>query len=48
VAPTTTSPAMRRKLAVAVRPEQGLGFRLAGLDVREVAPGEEAGALRRW
>ena len=32
---------MRRSLVVAVRPGDGLGFRLAGARVEEVAPGEE-------
>jgi V/A-type H+/Na+-transporting ATPase subunit F len=35
------------RLAVAVRPEDALGFRLAGVRVEPVAPGEEAGAFRR-
>jgi V/A-type H+-transporting ATPase subunit F len=34
------------RLAVAVRAGQALGFRLAGLDVREVAPGDEASAWK--
>lgn len=36
-----------RSLAVAVRPGDGLGFRLAGVAVEEVPPGGEAAALRR-
>src|SRR5512143_1462293 len=34
-------------LAVAVRPGDGLGFRLAGATVEEVPPGGEAAAFRR-
>jgi V/A-type H+-transporting ATPase subunit F len=34
-------------LAVAVRPGDALGFRLAGAAVEEVAPGDEAAAFRR-
>jgi V/A-type H+-transporting ATPase subunit F len=34
-------------LAVAVRPRDGLGFRLAGVAVEEVPPGGEAAAFRR-
>lgn len=34
-------------LAVAVRPGDGLGFRLAGVAVEEVPPGGEAAAFRR-
>jgi V/A-type H+-transporting ATPase subunit F len=34
-------------LVVAVRPEDALGFRLAGAAVEEIPPGEEARALRR-
>lgn len=34
-------------LAVLVRPGNALGFRLAGAAVEEVAPGEEAAAVRR-
>jgi len=34
-------------LAVAVRPGDGLGFRLAGAAVEEVPPGGEAAAFRR-
>ena len=34
-------------LAVAVRPGDALGFRLAGATVEEVAPGAEAAAFRR-
>lgn len=34
-------------LAVAVRPGDGLGFRLAGATVEEVAPGTEVAAFRR-
>ncbi len=41
-----TAPA--RNLVVATRPGDGLGFRLAGVPVAEVAPGEEAGRLRAW
>ncbi len=36
-----------RGLAVAVRPGDGLGFRLAGAAVEEVAPGAEAVVFRR-
>jgi V/A-type H+-transporting ATPase subunit F len=36
----------RQRLQLWVRPGDGLGFRLAGADVREVAPGGEAAALR--
>lgn len=35
------------RLVVAVRPGDALGFRLAGADVTEVRPGEEAQAFRR-
>lgn len=35
------------RLAVAVRPGDALGFRLAGAAVEAVAPGEEAAAFRR-
>jgi V/A-type H+-transporting ATPase subunit F len=31
----------RRSVAVAVRPDDALGFRLAGARVEEIAPGEE-------
>ncbi len=43
------APAARNDLhlAVAVRPGDGLGFRLAGADVEEVAPGAEGPVLRR-
>jgi V/A-type H+-transporting ATPase subunit F len=34
-------------LAIAVRPGDALGFRLAGATVEEVAPGGEAAAFRR-
>jgi V/A-type H+-transporting ATPase subunit F len=34
-------------LVVLVRPGQGLGFRLAGATVEEIAPGGEGPALRR-
>lgn len=34
-------------LAVLLRPGQGLGFRLAGATVEEIAPGGEVAALRR-
>lgn len=34
------------RVAVAVRPGDDLGFRLAGAEVREVAPGDEAAAFR--
>ena len=34
-------------LAVAVRPGDGLGFRLAGAPVEEVPPGAETAAFRR-
>jgi V/A-type H+-transporting ATPase subunit F len=34
-------------LVVLVRPGDGLGFRLAGAAVEEIAPGGEASALRR-
>jgi V/A-type H+-transporting ATPase subunit F len=34
-------------LAVLVRPGNALGFRLAGASVEEVAPGDEAAAVRR-
>ncbi len=37
----------RLSLAVAVRPGDGLGFRLAGATVEEVPPGGEAAAFRR-
>ncbi len=33
------------RLAVAVRPGHGLGFRLSGAPVEEIAPGEEGRAL---
>ncbi|HEX9051817.1 MAG TPA: V-type ATP synthase subunit F [Anaeromyxobacter sp.] len=39
--------AARLSLAVAVRPGDGLGFRLAGATVEEVPPGGEAAAFRR-
>ncbi len=35
-----------RTLLVMVRPGDALGFRLAGVEVQEVAPGEEEAALR--
>ncbi|GAO04355.1 V-type ATP synthase subunit F [Anaeromyxobacter sp. PSR-1] len=35
------------RLAVAVRPADALGFRLAGAPVEAVGPGEEAAAFRR-
>jgi V/A-type H+-transporting ATPase subunit F len=35
------------RLVVAVRPGDGLGFRLAGAEVEEVRPGDEAQAFRR-
>lgn len=35
------------RLAVAVRPGDALGFRLAGAQVEAVAPGEEAAVFRR-
>lgn len=35
-----------RALRLVVRPGDGQGFRLAGVAVAEVAPGEETGALR--
>ncbi len=41
-----TAPA--RNLLVATRPGDGLGFRLAGVPVAEVASGEEAARLRAW
>jgi V/A-type H+-transporting ATPase subunit F len=34
-------------MVVLVRPGQGLGFRLAGAAVEEIAPGGEAAAVRR-
>jgi V/A-type H+-transporting ATPase subunit F len=34
------------RLLLAVRPGDALGFRLAGAEVHEVAPGEEAAALK--
>ena len=34
------------RVAVAVRPGDDLGFRLAGAEVREVAPGDEPAAFR--
>lgn len=34
-------------LALAVRPRDGLGFRLAGVAVEEIGPGEELAAFRR-
>ncbi|BDG08176.1 V-type ATP synthase subunit F [Anaeromyxobacter paludicola] len=37
-----------RIVAVAVRPGEGLGFRLAGVEVVEVGPGEEAAKLRAF
>ncbi len=37
-----------RNLVVATRPGDGTGFRLAGVPVAEVAPGEEAARLRAW
>lgn len=39
--------AARLSLAVAVRPGDGLGFRLAGATVEEVPPGGEAAVFRR-
>lgn len=51
-----TEPALRRagaegqgplRLVVAVRPADALGFRLAGVTVEAVAPGEELAAFRR-
>lgn len=48
--PTAAPPAAQHpgplRAAVAVRPGDALGFRLAGADVRVVAPGDEAGAFR--
>lgn len=35
------------RLAVAVRPADALGFRLAGVPVEPIAPGEEAAVFRR-
>lgn len=35
------------RLAVVVRPADALGFRLAGVALEEIAPGEEAAAFRR-
>jgi len=43
---TTTGPSRGLRLAVAVRPGDAGGFRLAGAEVHEVAPGEEAAAFR--
>lgn len=40
------APAAHERLAVVVRPGDALGFRLAGAEVREVAPGDEGPALR--
>lgn len=40
------APAGHDRLVVAVRPGDALGFRLAGAEVREVAPGDEGAALR--
>jgi V/A-type H+-transporting ATPase subunit F len=40
-------PAETLRLAVAVRPGDGLGFRLAGATVEEVERGAEAAAFRR-
>jgi vacuolar-type H+-ATPase subunit F/Vma7 len=37
-----------RTLLVVVHAGQGLGFRLAGVEVEEVAPGEEEAALRAF
>lgn len=45
-APAPGPAASALRLVVAVRPGDALGFRLAGAEVREVAPGEEPGALR--
>jgi V/A-type H+/Na+-transporting ATPase subunit F len=42
-----TAPGASLRLAVAVRPGDGLGFRLAGAAVEEVPPGGEAPAFRR-
>jgi V/A-type H+-transporting ATPase subunit F len=39
-------PARSLRLAMAVRPGDAGGFRLAGAEVREVAPGEEPAAFR--
>jgi V/A-type H+-transporting ATPase subunit F len=48
--PTTprapAGPAHPLRLAVAVRPGDAGGFRLAGAEVREVAPGEETAGFR--
>jgi V/A-type H+/Na+-transporting ATPase subunit F len=41
-------PVPARNLLVATRPGDGSGFRLAGVPVAEVAPGEEAARLRAW
>lgn len=45
-APLAAPAAGPHRLVVLVRPGDALGFRLAGAEVREVAPGEEAAALR--
>jgi V/A-type H+-transporting ATPase subunit F len=46
VSPSTATPPGALRLAVAVRAVDALGFRLAGAEVREVAAGEEAVALK--
>jgi V/A-type H+-transporting ATPase subunit F len=40
--------AVARNLLVATRTGDGVGFRLAGVPVEEVAPGEETARLRAW
>jgi V/A-type H+-transporting ATPase subunit F len=46
VSPATANAPGPVRFAMAVRPGDGLGFRLAGAEVREVAAGEEAAVLR--
>lgn len=43
---TPAGPGHPLRLTVAVRPGEAGGFRLAGAEVREVAPGEETAAFR--
>ncbi len=44
--PEAGRPAGTLRLEIAVRPGEGLGFRLAGVATHEVAPGEEPARLR--
>ena len=46
-APVPAPPHTALHLAVAVRPGDALGFRLAGAQVEEIGPGQEGAAFRR-